>query len=278
MTNSFNSEEIALVSLLDEDDDFIRAKVKDAITKKGLYGIQLLNSQGLHFSSSGNDDLSTEIFSEITKNELYSEFQNPTLNLEKVAYLVSLLEKDYYPFSEITDYFHKIVAKIEHNIDEDESKFRKLDRLNETFFGEEGYSGNVQDYYNINNSLLREVIRTREGIPLTLTIIYMAIAGRVGLELEGLALPGHFMCKFSHSSFTGVIDVFNGGRLLSFSEAHWFLASMGHDIDVEKFPIAGNAEIVLRLLKNFENVYTREKNHIKRHQVNELIKLVNEYV
>ena len=43
MTNSFNSEEIALVSLLDEDDDFIRAKVKDAITKKGLYGIQLLN-------------------------------------------------------------------------------------------------------------------------------------------------------------------------------------------------------------------------------------------
>ena len=135
VTDSFNSEEIALVSLLDEDDDFIRAKVKDAITKKGLYGIQLLNSHGIHFSSSGNDELSTEIFFEIIRNELHSEFQNSSINLEKIAYLVSLLEKDYYPFSDITDYFHKVVARIEQNLNEDESKFRKLDGLNEIFFG-----------------------------------------------------------------------------------------------------------------------------------------------
>ena len=62
MNQSINSEEIALVTLLDEEDDFIQEKVKDAITKKGLYGIRLLNSQGIHFSTSDDEELATDIF------------------------------------------------------------------------------------------------------------------------------------------------------------------------------------------------------------------------
>ncbi len=72
MNQSINSEEIALVTLLDDEDNFIQEKVKDAITKKGLYGIRLLNSQDIHFSSSDEDELATDIFYDILVNEIKS--------------------------------------------------------------------------------------------------------------------------------------------------------------------------------------------------------------
>ncbi|MEA3211350.1 MAG: hypothetical protein QOE70_4407 [Chthoniobacter sp.] len=68
--------------------------------------------------------------------------------------------------------------------------------------------GNEADYYNINNSLLPEVIDSRVGIPISLSLVYLLVARRAGLSLSGVGLPGHFLVRHQEHFF----DPFHGGR------------------------------------------------------------------
>src|SRR5216684_5716061 len=72
----------------------------------------------------------------------------------------------------------------------------KLAALNKYLFTERGFHGSRQDYYNRSNSYLNEVLDDREGIPITLSVLYIELARRVGLKVVGIPLPGHFVVEF----------------------------------------------------------------------------------
>src|SRR5215470_7812365 len=93
-----------------------------------------------------------------------------------------------------------------------------LEAINSVLFLEYGYRGNNKSYYDPRNSYLNQVIDRRTGIPITLSIIYMTVADRVGLKLSGVGMPGHFLVKHvvKHvgSSAEIYVDPFNSGRLI----------------------------------------------------------------
>jgi regulator of sirC expression with transglutaminase-like and TPR domain len=70
-----------------------------------------------------------------------------------------------------------------------------VEALNQYLFGELGFRGNEDDYYDPRNSLLHRVLERRTGIPITLSIVYMEVGRRAGLEVEGVGLPGHFVVR-----------------------------------------------------------------------------------
>jgi regulator of sirC expression with transglutaminase-like and TPR domain len=82
-------------------------------------------------------------------------------------------------------------------------------------FHEMGFRGNVQNYYDPRNSYLNEVLDLRTGIPITLSAIVMAVGRRVGLEVAGVGLPGHFVAKAVAGPREVLFDPFHGGRLLA---------------------------------------------------------------
>ena len=88
--------------------------------------------------------------------------------------------------------------------------------LNEYLFDELGFTGNRDKYEDPRNSCLNEVLERRTGIPLTLSIVYMEVARRAGLQVDGINFPGHFLvrCPQAHSGQL-VIDPFHSGALLS---------------------------------------------------------------
>jgi regulator of sirC expression with transglutaminase-like and TPR domain len=99
----------------------------------------------------------------------------------------------------------------------------KLAHLHDVLFDVVGFVGNVEDYYNPSNSYLPEVIRTRRGLPITLVLIYKCVAERVGLEVQGINSPGHFLAAVrtagpgsAPEKTTGwmYVDPFYGGELL----------------------------------------------------------------
>jgi len=99
-----------------------------------------------------------------------------------------------------------------------------LAHLHATLFDEEGYRGNTEDYYHPYNSYLPAVMETRHGLPITLTLLYKAVAERLGLRVEGINAPGHFMGavrRDARDEGAGVllVDAFDGGRMLSRDEA-----------------------------------------------------------
>src|SRR5207244_3181488 len=94
-----------------------------------------------------------------------------------------------------------------------------LETLNNFLFKERGFHGSHSEYYSKSNSYLNEVIDDREGLPITLSVLYMEIARRLKLNVVGVPLPGHFVVRHEPKGGTPqIIDVFDG-KLMSREDA-----------------------------------------------------------
>lgn len=137
----------------------------------------------------------------------------------------------------------------------------RLAALNKYLFAERGFHGSRGDYYNRSNSYLSEVIDDREGIPITLSVLYIELARRLGVRLEGVGLPGHFVVR--HVPAKGesrLIDVFEGGTPLSREEAAKKVEDItGRPLRDEYLKPVNKRAIVVRMLHNLLNVAQREK-------------------
>ncbi|HEV7866636.1 MAG TPA: transglutaminase-like domain-containing protein, partial [Chthoniobacteraceae bacterium] len=115
------------------------------------------------------------------------------------------------------------------------------------FLGDEvRLRGNEDDYYNLNNSLLPEVIDTRVGIPITLSLIYILVGRRAGMELSGVGLPGHFIVRHGDSFF----DPFHGGRRVGLEECRTLLEQQNLVLAAHHLQPVGSRQILLRMLSN----------------------------
>jgi len=94
----------------------------------------------------------------------------------------------------------------------------KMQAINRRLFEELGFAGNHAEYYDPPNSYLNEVLRRRLGNPISLAVVQMEVARRLGVALEGVSFPGHFLVSLPVDDGMLVMDPFNGGRPLSADE------------------------------------------------------------
>ena len=87
-----------------------------------------------------------------------------------------------------------------------------ITKLNDVLFEQEKFRGNRENYYDPDNSFLNRVLDRKTGIPITLSLIYIEVAGRLGLDVRGIGLPGHFITALYHASGKIFIDPFNRGK------------------------------------------------------------------
>lgn len=133
-------------------------------------------------------------------------------------------------------------------------------------FDEEKFRGNDEDYYDPRNSYLNEVLDRRLGIPITLSILYMEVARRAGLRLQGVAFPGHFLAKYAPPGGPEVfIDAYNGGEVLSADEciARFQAASHGRPIEPRHLAGVGPRQILARMLHNLKRIYLERSDDIR---------------
>lgn len=106
-----------------------------------------------------------------------------------------------------------LASRLLRRLASDASTVQKLRLLNHFFYRELGFAGNINDYYNPDNSYLHKVLQTRRGIPISLAVLYMELAQQIGLNVKGVSFPGHFLVKMSVQSGDIVLDPFNGASL-----------------------------------------------------------------
>jgi len=137
----------------------------------------------------------------------------------------------------------------------------KLAALNRFLFQERGYHGSRVDYYTRANSYLNEVIDDREGLPITLSVLYMELARRLGLNVVGVPLPGHFVVRHQPSGGKAqLIDVYDGGKAITEEEAGRIVERItGKPLDADKLKPITKKGIILRMLHNLANVAQREQ-------------------
>lgn len=107
----------------------------------------------------------------------------------------------------------RLAAKLKARLPADAPPLRRLRALNQYFFAELGFGGNLNNYYDRRNSHIHEVLASRRGIPITLALIYIELAGQLGLKAHGVSFPGHFLVKLRMPQGEVVIDPFNGRSL-----------------------------------------------------------------
>jgi regulator of sirC expression with transglutaminase-like and TPR domain len=171
------------------------------------------------------------------------------------------------PFLELLDsYARELSERLSSGADGEEF----LHTTNEYLFAELGFQGNQQDYYHPANSCLNEVLTKRIGIPISLSVVYIEIARRLGRTVHGIGLPGHFLVQYEDEHITAFVDPFHAGRLMH--EAECFdLAQEITGLDVSADPSVlrpvSKRQILIRMLNNLRSVYFQRREPLKAIQV-----------
>jgi regulator of sirC expression with transglutaminase-like and TPR domain len=174
------------------------------------------------------------------------------IDLAHAALLVALLDNDEIDVPGYRDEIERMGKKLAAGLPKDADEKARLAALNNFLFEERGFHGSRGDYYHRSNSYLNEVIDDREGLPITLAILYMELGRRIGLKLEGVGLPGHFVVR--HVPDKGepqLIDVFEGGTPLSRADARRKVESTtGMALTDEQLKAVPKRQIIVRVLHN----------------------------
>lgn len=184
------------------------------------------------------------------------------INLPEAALLVA---SHRYPDLDVQHYLGELDTlgeTLRQRIDPSTSEPERILALNQFLFGDLGFAPNADDYYDPRNSFLNEVIDRRVGIPITLSLVYMEVGKRIGLPLQGVCFPGHFLVKCKVTDGLAILDPYSGGTSLGIVDLQRRLREVRGG-EVSRAIIAGllvassNKEILLRVLRNLKAIYLR---------------------
>jgi len=154
----------------------------------------------------------------------------------------------------------------------------RLRVVSEFFFGQLGFVGNRERYEDPRNSFLNDVIARRTGIPITLAIVFMEVAARAGLTIDGVNFPGHFLMRCPEPDRPEptalIVDPFNGGAVLSDADCLRLLKThAGAEAMLEPGMLqpAGKHAILLRVLLNLKRAFVRMRSFDYARDVSELL-------
>ena len=179
------------------------------------------------------------------------------------------IAEDAYPGLDVDGYLGEIerfAKRLRARIAIEAAPEERVVALNEFLYDDLGFSGNAENYYDPRNSYLNEVLDRRTGIPITLSVLYMEIGRRIGLEFEGVSFPGHFLVRLRVRGGMLVLDPFSGGAPQSEDELRERLkrviprgATGGvpiADLPLDQFlEPASKRQILARVLRNLKGVY-----------------------
>lgn len=161
----------------------------------------------------------------------------------------------------------QLTERVRRRLPLDAPPIQRLRALNQFFFRDLGFGGNINDYYDPDNSHLNAVLRTRRGIPITLALIWLEIAQGLRLKARGVNFPGHFMVKVNLPEGQVIIDPFTGqslGREDLSERLEPYKRSQGlvDEFDVPAglyLQAAPPREILARLLRNLKEIYRAQE-------------------
>ncbi|HMF48568.1 MAG TPA: tetratricopeptide repeat protein [Candidatus Saccharimonadales bacterium] len=144
--------------------------------------------------------------------------------------------------------------------------YRSLAALNYMLFTERRFRGNRDDYFDPKNSFLNEVLARKTGIPISLSVLYIEVAQRIGLKLSGVGFPGHFLVKYAESREEIVIDPFAGGEVRSREDLAGMIRQLYGDkvsFHAEFLEPVTKKQILQRMLANLKAIYRKKNDLVK---------------
>lgn len=283
----------ALVSLVDDPDDQIFEHVRGELIKCGSTAIPYLESTW-ETDLFGNkhheriDQIIQEIQFEEIKKELKNWLESPEKDLIKGACIVTKYQFNDLDETEILNSIQNIRRDIWLELNDNQTAFEKVKIFNKIFFAHHLFEGDKDDFLSPANSFINQVLESRKGNPLSLSLIYSVIAQSLDLPIYGVNLPNHFV--LAHMDTNGVhasndqenefgvlfyINTYAKGTIFDSSEIKEFLSNLNVPHSREFFEPCSNTAIIRRMLTNLIAGYQQNGNGKKVTDLTELRSLLD---
>jgi regulator of sirC expression with transglutaminase-like and TPR domain len=216
-------------------------------------------------------------------HDLFADMVSRPPDQVDLAFAALLIALDEYPGLDFSMYLARIDAFAERalsrlHFDASERPMEAIESINYELFETEGFRGNRDEYYDPRNSFLNEVLDRKRGIPITLSILYMEVGRRVGLKIEGVGMPGHFLVKHRHDGVDIFVDAFARGEILLEEGCQRKLTQLhGESFQFNRsyLDAVNRNQILTRMLHNLKAIYWNQQNYTKALGVIEKVLLLN---
>lgn len=208
----------------------------------------------------------------------YAAGEITNANLAVGALLIALEDN---PGIDVDGYLRKLddlAARAERRCSPGEPPIFRLGHLHAEMFDTDGYSGDTSNYYDPRNAYLNEVIDRKAGLPISLSIIFLHVAHRLGLSASGVGLPGHFLVKVQFELNEVYVDPFHGGSTLTTTEIAELLRQVsGGNLSLasEHLRAWSGRETLARVLGNLQGMWSRAGDARKANAARERIELLS---
>ena len=182
------------------------------------------------------------------------------IKLDEAALLIAAETEDDIEIPLYLQALDQLAHQFEHKFGSNVDLGISVNSLIEFIHVEEGFSGNVKNFYDPGNSYLNRVIDTRVGIPITLALVHIALGSRLDISVRGINFPGHFLIRYGSDKHV-IVDPFSG-RILSKPDCSNLLRQIAGEKAVlqdEYFEIASNKDVLIRILDNLKQIFWRQK-------------------
>lgn len=148
-----------------------------------------------------------------------------------------------------------LAHRLEQNMTPDSDPTQTVLSLTRVLFQQENFRGNQENYMDADNSYLNKVLEHKAGLPITLSALCILVAGRLGLPIVGVGLPGHYIAKYNLPKNAIYFDPFHQGRLLSRADCIEIVAQFGQPFEEHYLSQSTNRETLIRMMNNLIQVY-----------------------
>jgi len=272
-----------ILKLLDDDSPEIQKIVRTTLLDNSLDIILDSKIQKFDLPEESQEQiLSTleEIHFEMVTRAMTQlcEAQLEDIDLEKAVLLLAYWNNPATNIPEMASQLDDMADEIRKQLPASGHPLSYIDIMNQIIFSDWGFEGNAEDYYNPENSFLDRILDTRKGIPISLSVLCMLLARRMGLPLVGIPMPAHFILKYDDGEDEIFFDPFYGGKVYSREECLRYLDQAKIENKDEILGGCTHYDIIARMMRNIQLVYSsyREEPE-KSRQAEELLKLLEKY-
>jgi len=258
-----DSEKSALLTLLTDDDPEIYHSIHDTILERGPAVAEWMREHTLD-----NDPClrrrATAIvdhFDQLAADNDFLKFclnKSDKIDVERGAWLLARTKFSKINIDAYAALLDNYVSELKDRIDFGAPANRILNTVNFYLYTFLGYSGDMENYYDPQNSFLNRVVDRLKGNPISMSAVYMFVAKRLHLPVVGIGMPGHFICRFQTPREQIYIDPFQKGKLMTKGECIKMLIQSGHDYNEGFLSPVSPRRMLLRMCSNLQHAYSTQ--------------------
>lgn len=270
----------ALISLLDDEDPEILKHVEDKIVSIGEAIIPLLEQEwelipNKHAQSRIENLIHHLQFIKV-KNELLAWKEEGAEDLMKGMYILATYQYPELNFLSIKQQIDQLYYQIWSKIKPEMHPYDQVRTLNQFFFSENKFQPNKKNFHSPSNSFINIVLETRKGIPLSMSVVYLLVAQKLGLPLFGVNLPNLFILTYKSPEKQFYINVYNSGLIFSREDIDNYIKQLDvNPLDLFYQPCS-NLSIIKRCIRNLVGAYDHNSMPEKVDEMNEILESISD--